>query len=103
MRFFTLVVGNLNATWTQSEPPRGSGWVQAQRASCNLSPLASHPPATAGGTDCVQARLFISQRNEWVDFRGSACRDVAGDQCHEGQQRCQGAIRQDVCWSNTEQ
>ena len=39
-------------TWTQSEPPRGSGWVRSLSER-----LTSYPPATAGGTDCVQERF----------------------------------------------
>jgi len=33
----------------------GSGWVRSNAARL----MAAHPPATAGGTDCVQARLLI--------------------------------------------
>ena len=38
-------------TWTQSEPPRGSGWVHAQHYPRGST---TYPPATAGGTDCAQ-------------------------------------------------
>ena len=32
-REVVLTVSKLVSCWAQSEPPRGSGWVQAQRAS----------------------------------------------------------------------
>jgi hypothetical protein len=37
-------------TWTQSEPPRGSGWVHAQHFGIEST---AYPPATAGGSDCI--------------------------------------------------
>ena len=43
-------------TWTGSVPPRGSGWVHSRAATDahRASQKATHPPATAGGTDPVQ-------------------------------------------------
>ena len=35
---------------------RGSGWVRSSAFARSLK--ATHPPATAGGTDCVQQRVL---------------------------------------------
>src|SRR4029078_6417060 len=35
-----------------------SGWVRSHHAGVEEVSLATHPPATAGGTDCVQARTI---------------------------------------------
>src|SRR4029078_11525330 len=45
------------ACWTQSEPPRVSGWVRRRlRNIIKPSVSTTYPPATAGGTDPVQVR-----------------------------------------------
>ena len=36
---------------------RGSGWVRRRRARLSKDWLRMHPPATAGGTDCVQVLI----------------------------------------------
>ena len=38
----------------------GSGWVRSCAATeiLNTDVKAAHPPATAGGTDCVQQRIL---------------------------------------------
>jgi len=41
--------------WTQSVPPRGSGWVRSQSARQHYRCACTHP-LPRGGTDCAQVR-----------------------------------------------
>ena len=60
-------------TWAQSEPPRGRGWVQAQRSSCYLSRWLRTHPLPRGGSDRVLVAIqyfsdFSREANpcEWL-------------------------------------
>src|SRR6185369_13092882 len=62
--FFTTLLQELRIGLGTVSTTCGSGWVmdQVHEPLANRAPFTSYPPATAGGTDCVQAwRLTLRQ------------------------------------------
>ena len=55
-------------TWTQSEPPRGSGWVQAQRASCYPNPFGCAPTRYREVVLTVPKQsLWTNKKDAWTE------------------------------------